>query len=173
MTKKVVYFISGLILLFGCSPKNIYTDSIINKSKNIEGFEIVQFNRHGLIYIDKRKQNKIIERSVFDDGRLMYRYPITKESIGTTTLALQSGKNSLELGVIDTLRIGYGNLPAMNKHIIAKGGTITRLDDSTYLVKTLNPNSKKVTVYIQVSVNYEEIKNDRGFIADSLLLDIR
>jgi hypothetical protein len=172
MTKKIVHLISGLIIFFGCSPKNIYSDSIIKKSKDIEGFEIIEFNRHGLIYIDKRKQNRIIERSVFKDGRLIYRYPIMKESI-ETTLRLQSGKNTLEYGMIDTLRIEYINLPAMNKHVIAFGGAISRLDDSTYLVKAANLNSKKVTVQIRVSVNYEEIKNDKGFIADSILLNIK
>ncbi len=167
-----MHLILGLILFFGCSLKNIYTDSIINKSKDIEGFYIVEFKRHGLIYIDKRKQNRIIERSVFEEGKLIYRYPITKESIGTT-MRLQSGKNSLELGVFDTLRIEYRNLPVMNKHVIAIGSTISRLDDSTYLVKAANLISKKVTVQILVSVNYEEIKNDRGFVADSLILNVR
>jgi hypothetical protein len=172
MTKKVLYLISGLILFFGCSPKNIYSDTIIKKSKSIEGLEIVEFTRHGLTYVDKRKRSRIIERSVFDEGKLIYRYPITRESIGTS-MRLQSGKNSLELGVMDTLRIRYYSHPMMNRHIIAIGGTISRFDDSTYLVKATNINNKKVKVQILASVNYEEIKNDKGFIADSLLLDIR
>ena len=167
------YLLVGILLVNGCASKHIYDDSIISRSKNAAGVDLIEFNRHGLLYKDKKVKNKIIERYVYEGQKLIYRYPITKEVIGKTTLRLLSGKGYLTVNVLDTLRIENINLPIMNRTTYVRGGVISRIDDSTYYIKVMDAKNGFVKAFVNVSANYEEIKGDMGYVADSLTVAVR
>ena len=172
------YFLLLSIILMGCFssyrvPSKKYGDQLLSINKNLDGTISKTFLRHGLTYVDKSKQKKLIERKVYDEQRLIYRYPILRSNVGASKIFLASGNNFISKTTVDTLILINNDLPIMNRHFWGKGVVFTRLTDSSYIIKPTSDNTGPSKFYISTSHNYEEIKNDNGFIADSLVLSIR
>jgi hypothetical protein len=165
-------------MLTGCLtkykiPSQKYGDNLLSTTKEPEGLTTYKFNRHNLTYIDKAKSGKLIERKVYDNDQIVYRYPILKTNIGPTQIFLKSGNDFLAKMGSDTVIFINNDLPIMNRHFWGKGIVFSRVTENTYLVKPTAGNSGFAKFYVSTTHNYEEIKNDNGFIADSLILPIR
>lgn len=148
-------------------PSKKYGDQLISKKQNADGTSTSTFLRHGLTYVDKAKRKKLIERNVFDEGRLIYRYPILRSNVGASKIYLTSGNNFISKVKADTIIFINNDLPIMNRHFWGNNIALTPLTDSSYILKS-RVNTGILRFYISASDNYEEIKNDNGFIADSL-----
>jgi hypothetical protein len=174
----VKYLLFFSIVLTGCRssyniPSQKYGDNLISTTKSSDGTTTNKFMRHDLTYVDIAKQNKLLERKVFDYEQLVYRYPILRSNIKPGKIFLRSGHSFLSTTLSDTLVFVNDYLPVMNRHFWAKGVVISTLTDSSYLVKTNVNNNGYARFYISVSDNYEEVKKGNGFISDSLVLPIR
>lgn len=172
------YLIAVSIILTSCSstyktPSKKYSDQLLSSHKNPHGTTTNTFLRHGLTYVDKTKKNKLIERNVYDKGQLIYRYPILRSNLKPSKIYLRSGNNVISKTKTDTVVFINSDLPVMNRHFWGKGIMLSKLSDSTYIGKAISENSRTATFYISTSDNYEEIQNDKGFIADSLVLSVR
>ena len=139
----------------------------------MDGTVTKTFLRHDLTYVDMAKQKKLIGRNVFNEGRLIYRYPILRSNVGASKIYLTSGNNFISKTTVDTINFTNDDLPIMNRHFWGKGIVFTKITDSSYIIKPTNDNLATANFYISASHNYEEIKKDKGFIADSLVLSIR
>ena len=154
-------------------PSKKYGDQLLSTTKNVDGIVTNTFLRHGLTYVDQAEQKKLIKRNVFDEGRLIYKHPILKSNIGASKIFLRSGNNFVSKTTVDTIILINNDLPIMNRHFWGEGVVFSRLTDSSYTIKPTSDNSGTAKFYISTSHNYEEIKSDQGFIADSLVLSIR
>jgi hypothetical protein len=153
-------------------PSKKYGDQLVSKKHNANGTSTNTFLRHGLTYIDKAKQKKLIERHVYDDGRLIYRYPILRSNVGASKIYLTSGNNFISKAKGDTIVFINNDLPTMNRHFWGNNITLSPLTDSSYILKT-KAETGVAKFYVSASDIYEEIKNGNGFIADSLVITIR
>ena len=163
------------IILTSCSstykiPSKKYGDHLLSTNKNADGTFTNIFLRHGLTYVDKVKKKKLIERNVYDEGRLIYTYPILRSDLQPSKIYLTSGNNFISKGKADTVIFENKNLPVMNRHFWGQGITLRKLTDSSFLIKPSSSNSGVAKCYISASDNYEEIAKDNGFISDSLVL---
>ena len=176
---KFSFFVAFLLLtLINCRTSRLYSkkyydDEVISVSEKIHGVYFRNFKRHNLLYIDKTDGKQIIERKVFRDSNLLYRYPIVKSNIPMTDIKLLSGNNYLKKDFNDTIQIINSGLPIMNRTVYVKGALISRTSDSTYLIKAKDSISLQAKFYITASDNFEEIKNRKSFISDSLIVEIR
>jgi hypothetical protein len=174
----VKYFLLPTILLTGCLtnykiPSNKYGDKLISTTKNADGTTTYKFYRHNWEYVDIAQQHKLLERKVYNNERLVYRYPIREANVRPTNFLLKSGKNFLTKTGSDTITFINDDLPVMNRHFWGKGVMIQRITENCYIVKPATDNIAYARFYISTTHNYEEIRNDNGFIADSLILPVR
>jgi hypothetical protein len=174
----VKHFLLLTIILTGCLtnykiPSKNYDDKIISTSKNIDGTTTYKFYRHDLEYVDIAKQHKLLERKVYDHKQIIYRYPILETNVKPSKIFLKSGNDFLIKTGSDTIVFINDELPVMNRHFWGKGVVFSRITENSYLIKPSSDNTGYARFYISTSHNYEEINNDKGFIADSLVLPIR
>jgi hypothetical protein len=153
---------------------NFTTDRNSNRQIQVNHSDTIvkQFNRNGLLYIDKKIKNKLVSRCVYLGSKLFYKYPVTRENAGKGVIKLLSGNNFLKSGIVDTIQLSNYLLPSMNRAIYMRGGQISRLSDSSYLVKSNSKIGTWAVFVIMASDNYEEIKNRTGFAVDSLVLRV-
>ncbi len=154
-------------------PSKKYGDQLLSTNKNLNDITTHTFLRHGLTYVDKTKKKKLIERNVYDEGQLIYRYPVRRSNVGASKIYLTSGNNFILKTTADTVVLINNNLPIMNRHFWGKGIRLSRLTDSSYIIRPTSDNTGAAKFYISASDNYEEIENNKGFIADSLEISIR
>jgi hypothetical protein len=103
----------------------------------------------------------------------MYRYPIKQSELIKSEINLLSGKTYLNRNEADTLRFLNIELPVMNRHLYVKGGTLSKISDSLFKIKSTGDYTNKVTFYVAVSADMDEIKNSELFFSDSLVLPIK
>src|SRR5438552_1672013 len=120
------------IILTGCFssyhvPSKKYGDQLLSTNRNVDRTTTNTFLRHGLTYVDKAKQKKLIERNVYDEGRLIYRYPILRSNVGASKIYLTSGNNFISKTTVDTIILINNDIPIMNRHFWGKGIVFTRL----------------------------------------------
>jgi hypothetical protein len=162
----------GLSLCYSKDVLKSGTSFLLNRP-NYNDTTVKQFKRHGFLYIDTKIKNKIISRSVYSGYKLFYRYPVTRGNIGKGVIKLSSGNSFLKVGVNDTIQFTGYALPPMNMIAYLKGGQLSRLSDSSYLVKSYSPIGSSTTFVIMASDNYEEIKNRNSVSVDSLVLIVK
>ena len=167
------FFFGLIIVLFlSCSSGKIPKSVNILTTKNAGDSYTKQHFRKGWMFVDSIQSKQIIERKVYLNGSLMYRFPIRKSELAKSDIQLQSGNNYLSSGIPDTLSFKNVNLPVMNRHLYTTGGTISKISDSSYLIKSVG-TSRNVVFYVSVSANLDEINNSEQFISDSLVLPVR
>ncbi len=154
-------------------PSKKYDDKIISTSKNLDGTTTYKFYRHDLEYVDTAERHKLLDRKVYDNNQIVYRYPILETNVKPSKIFLKSGNNFLSKTESDTIMFINDNLPIMNRYFWGKGIMFTRITENSYLVKASVNNKGYARFYISVSDNYEEIKKGNGFISDSLVLPIK
>jgi hypothetical protein len=164
-------FLTGCMTTYKI-PSKKYGDKLILASK-ADGTTTYKFIRHNLTYIDIAKQHKLIERKVYNKDQIIYRYPILKSNIGYCKILLKSGNDFLAKAGSDTLIFITNDLPTMNRHFWGKGIVLSRITGNNYLVRPSIDNDGYARLYISATDNYEEIKKDKSFIADSLILSVR
>ena len=167
-----------MLILTNCANSELYSkkkydDQVLSNSEKINGSYTREFTRHGLTYFDKTDDKKIMERKVYSENKLIYKFPINKSTLSKTDLKLLSGNMFLKAGVTDTIQLINDDLPIMNRNVYVKGAAISRTSDSTYLIKAKDSLVSKATFYISVSDNFEEIGGRKSFISDSLQIDIK
>jgi hypothetical protein len=165
------------IILTGCMtkyriPSKKYGDKVISTSKNSDGTRTVRFYRHNLEYVDIANRHKLLDRKVYNNKQVIYRYPILEKNVKPSEFYLKSGNDFLMKTGTDTL-VFINDLPIMNRHFWGKGVMFSRITENTYLVRPSKDNNGLAKFYISTTHNYEEIENDKGFIADSLIVSIR
>jgi len=167
-----------LLTLCNCTNSRLYSnktydDKVISVSEKINGVYTRKFIRHEWLYIDKTDGKKIIERNIYVENKLLYKYPIDKPSLPKIDLRLLSGNNFIKAGVVDTLLIAKKGLPPMNRSIVAIGGAaIGPLSDSTYFITVLHRLDLKTTIRVIIMDEFEEI-NGRKIFIDSLIIPIK
>jgi hypothetical protein len=166
------------ILFTGCLtrysiPSKRYNDTILSTAHNADLSTTYRFKRHDWEYEDIVKRHKLLERRVYDSGQLVYRYPVLRGNVRPSDFFLKSGRVFLTGNGVDTLVFINEDLPTMNRFIWASGVTLMKITENTYWVKPLANNKDFAKFYVSVGHNMEEVKNDKGFIADSLVLPIR
>ena len=169
----IFFFVAFSVL--GCSAnkkasQDTYTESI---SKPVNGLATKRHYRKGWLFIDQLNQKKIVSREVYLNNELMYRFPIKKRELIKSNITLLSGKAYLSRFGFDTLKFVNPELPVMNRHVYSVGGTIAAISDSLFIIKPSTSNSPKVTFYVSVSANMDELRNTEQFISDSLVLPVR
>ena len=172
------YFLLLTIIFTGCLtsykiPSKKYDDKLISTTKNPDGTTTYKFSRHNLEYVDIARQRKLLDRKVYDNNQIIYRYPILKNNVEPTKIALKSGNDFLANTRSDTIVFINDGLPIMNRHFSGKGVVFSRITENSYLIKPSSNNIGYARLYISVSDNYEEVKKRNGFISDSLVLPIR
>ena len=175
---EVKYFLLATIILTGCTtsykiPSKKYDDKLISTTKNPDGTTTYKFSRHDMEYVDIARHHKLLDRKVYDNNQIIYRYPILKNNVEPTKIVLKSGNDFLAKTGSDTIAFINDELPVMNRHFWGKGVVLSRITENSYLIKPTANNTGYARFYISVSDNYEEVKNGNGFISDSLVLPIR
>ena len=175
---RILTFIFTLFILSACQSSSKYSekrydDENISKTKKINGIYNREFFWHGLKYYDKINGHKLIERKVYAEEKLLYKYPINQSNFPKTKIWLASGNNFLQKSVYDTIFFSNPELPWMNRIAWCRGATISRVSDSSYLIRATKDAISKSGFFISVSTNYEEIKNNNGFVSDSLILFVK
>jgi len=165
-------------MLTACStsyqiPSKKYDDKMISTSKKSDGTTMYKFHRHGLIYVDTAKKHRLLDRKVYDGDQLVYRYPVLAKNVKPGIILLKSGNDFLDQSKGDTIVYIGNDLPVMNRYFWGKGVMLARLTETSYLIKPSPNNTGVAKLYISTTHNYEEIKDDKGFIADSLVLIIK
>ena len=171
-------FLPTIFLVTACSsaykiPSHKYDDKIISTSQNSNGTTTYKFYRHDLVYIDTANKHKLLDRKVYDGDQLVYRYPVLKVNVRPSKIFLKSGNSFLDKSKVDTVMFINNDLPAMNRLLWGKGVIITKLTENAYRIKASPDNTGFARIYISTTHNYEEIENDNGFIADSLVLQVK
>ena len=172
------YLIAVSIILTSCSssyktPSKKYGDQLLSTDKNLDGTTTNTFLRHGLTYVDKSEKKKLIARKVYDQQRLIYRYPVLRSNLKASKIYLISGNNFISKGTADTIIFQNSDLPVMNRHFWGQGITVRKLTDTSFVIKPSSNNLGIVRFYVSASDNDEEIANNNGFISDSLVLKTR
>jgi hypothetical protein len=154
-------------------PSKNYDDMLISSTKNADGSKTLKFYRHDLKYIDVAKHGKLITRTVYNSNVMIYRYPISRNNVDPTKIFLRSGNNFISKTSKDTVIFRNSSLPIMNRYFYGKGVSLKRITESTYEVAAIADNTNFAGFYVLTTVNFEEIKNRKGFISDSLIFPIK
>lgn len=174
LKSKSVSVIITVIVIFAISSFTEASYFNTYLQTNFEDTIIKKFTRHnGLLYIDKKVKKKIISREVYSDNKLVYKYPITRENIVKGTICLGTGNNFLIKGLSDTIYFKNYVLPITNRLAAMKGGQISRLTDTSYIVRSNSSIGTSAVFILTASDNFEEIKNRETFIVDSIVLSIK
>lgn len=138
------------------------TDTIIKKYK-----------KDGFICIDKKVGKKLVSRHLYGGPLLMFKYPVTKENAGKGSLRLASGNDFIRYGEMDTLIIHYPGLPMMNKSYYSQGGTMSRLSDSSYLLRPTSKPGGLLRFVLSALHNHGDIVDEGRVLIDSVVIPIR
>ena len=150
-----------------------YQDNVISKSTKSNKSYTRNFERNGLTYFDTISNKRLIGRTVYADDKLQYRYPIEESKLGGTFITLKSGKNYLRQGIDDTLIVINRYLPILNTIRTINGAYQSWLSDTSLIIRTKDVKYKKAVFYLSAHSDYEEIKTEKRFIVDSLVIEIR
>ena len=174
---KYFFLIFLISICFSCSQSKYsesrYQDNVITKSVKTKNSYTRNFERHGLTYFDTIYNKRLIGRTVYQENKLQYRYPIEQSKLGKTYITLKSGKNYLTQGVDDTLIVTNKYLPILNIIRTIDGAYQSWLSDTSLIVRTKNTTSKKAVFYLSAHTDYEEIRTENRLIVDSLVMEIK
>jgi hypothetical protein len=176
MTNEKVFFIVFLLIsIYSCRNSGIYKpgkyeDKIVSRSNLSSNISQRSFIRHEWLYKDQYNGKKIISREVFIDGKLMYKFPVYPQKPIIKWISSKQ-KNYISIGMIDTLIVQSESIPRMNRSIVSMGGTITQISDTSYALKAIHL-ADKITVYVLLNYNLEELNNFPNTIIDSLRIPI-
>lgn len=100
----------------------------------------------------------------------MYKFPVYPQKPIIKWISSKQ-KNYISIGMIDTLIVQSESIPRMNRSIVSMGGTITQISDTSYALKAIHL-ADKITVYVLLNYNLEELNNFPNTIIDSLRIPI-
>ena len=175
---KYIFFASLFVLLSGYKLISINETT---KNINIDNFNINlndtiikdYYDDYGLLHLNYYLKDLLILQKIYEGSNLTYIAPILLSKFTKPNIRLRSGKMYLVQQSLDTLEINP-EIPKMNRSVSATGGFISRLSDTSYVIKTSfkDFHSDSVKVYLFVGCSLTD-KSTSNLIADSLVLPIK